>query len=511
MTRLFAGVKPGVGPVLKVMANDTDDPLTTSNTDYAKYRFNSETSAIGYAYDSYIFATNSTAWTGLATAWYYRPSGSTAANCEQVIRYENSTTRVLRITHCYDRISSLANRTILMEVTSRSDWTTNWVSNRTNYPGSTDGRYTSKSNVYINTTDQNEAWGVSVNYGRIDLNIDFGQHVATGKTWSWTGSPNIPIEYSFVETELPIENVAYPSVTGSFVANLKILRLDPTRARMTKPGFDVETATYDQMIFSEEKIPLKIARTGSFTLAAGASTSVSVAFPITSRSIVDTQVNVTGQPLRLPPYPDNGTSELLLQHRIVGQNVEFRNQSTVSLDCRYFILTEDGSSPSSGSAKVVDTQAGYTVIRRPNSAGTSMRDVILDTRASYLPLVSQGWVAASSITTVSDVSRFGSHMYVLNLTNTGWKPFLMAVAKYEVKAAPGKYIWEHLFAKDIEVSSLMSNSTFMSTVTDTQIKFYVDKNNRNEDAYRTGTINVTPAKYTLIGFRYYVFAVPPTL
>ncbi|WP_353409241.1 hypothetical protein, partial [Brucella sp. NBRC 113783] len=53
MTQTFIGYKPGVGPVLKCLKYDTDDPLTLANTAFDRFFFNSETQNL-----SYVFPTN---------------------------------------------------------------------------------------------------------------------------------------------------------------------------------------------------------------------------------------------------------------------------------------------------------------------------------------------------------------------------------------------------------------------------------------------------------------------
>jgi hypothetical protein len=42
MTKTFIGIKSGVGPVVKVLRNDADNPLTVPTSDFAKFNFDSE-------------------------------------------------------------------------------------------------------------------------------------------------------------------------------------------------------------------------------------------------------------------------------------------------------------------------------------------------------------------------------------------------------------------------------------------------------------------------------------
>lgn len=520
-TRFFIGNKSGVGPVMKVMADAAYDPLSTPNTDYHKYLFNSEVQELAYAYDSYAISWANTYWTSKsANNWYYEPSGRTSSNCDLAV-YMGGSTALIYVTFCFDRLSDLSYRSMVFHLRDRSNWLSNWSAQSYAYPGSSDTRYASFDKNIIDTTDRATfLFGVDLGRGcRSDDRLSSNYHLNNTTDNSWFqhigltySTAATPIETGFIETELPVENDPYPSVVGSFVANKKILKISPTVVKLAKPGYDVDTATQEQLILSSDKVPMKIARAGSFTLAAGATTNIDIDYPITTKALVMDQVNVTGQGLRLPPYPDNNTQEIKLEHRIVGQQLQYRNQSAVSLDCRFFVLTEDGSGTSSGSAKVVENFGSYTQIRRPGSNAQYDKDVLLDTRCASVPIVAQGWVPVASITAGSDVARYGTHVYSVSLSNSGFKPLVLAQAKYALNNAPGKHVWQGFFAKNIEIYSQMSASTFMATITDTQVKFYVDKTgSRYEDAYRIGSYYLTASRMTLVGFRYYIFAIPNSL
>jgi len=525
---LFAGVKPGYGPVLKIMADAAYNPETTPNTDYAKFRFNSEVEEIGYTYGvvdgswtaSQVFAR--VPWN--STGSMYWPTGSNASTCQFLIDYQargDSSSRRIAAYPAYDRLTSMSYRPILVRYRNRSAWLSNWFTERGDYTGSTDKRYVSFNENTIDLTDQllstgtnlgltfrNDSWRQSTN--ALD-NLWFNARQSLLFTTVESGDPPVDLHEPFIETELPMENDPYPEVSPPFTEGVPCLHLGSTLARMAKPGFNVDTANRNQMIFSHDKAPIKCVRTGSFTIAPSATVNIDIEFPITPNAWVEDQINITGEGLRLPPYPTNNTQEILLEHRIVGQQLQYRNQSAVSLDCRFFVMSDADAVPSVGNAPVLDETDGLVRILRPGTAGISPADIILDSRCATLPLVAQGWVSGSALTaTTSDNSRYGTHMHTVTFANNGWKPMVLAMARY---TRNGKYIYQGLFAKNIEIYDYMSASTFMCTVTDTQVRFYYTaaSSSRYEDAYRIGSYQLTPMQMQLNGFRYYVFAVPPTL
>ena len=533
MTRMRIGVKPGVGPVVKVMVNDGDDPFTTPNTDHHKFLFNSEVQEIGYAYDLASFSTTGTYLhnnTPIGSEqWHYFPSGSTASNCQMAVMvarqqslyygpsigFQNG--REYAVFYAFDRMSALSYRSIQLPLRDNSAWDAVCSCTFLQYGATGDHHYVSKYKFVEDETTENAAGTL---YTAFNVNLGRRSPPQGGGTIAY---PNFPVseaasfvlEKTIVSTELPMENDPYPAVTGSFAANKHVMRLGNGVVKLAKPGFDVATATRDQLILSSDKVPMKVAKTGFVTIANGATVSIAVAYPLSTSNYVDYQLQPAGSArLVVPPYPDNTVQPLTVEHRIVGQTLEIRNTSGVAVDVRYFVLTEDAELPSSGGAKILDTSGAYHVIRRPGTAGTRGKDILVDTRSAYMPIVAQGWVPAASVVSAADDARLGSHMYVVNLTNGGFKPFLMARAKYSVNADPTRFRYRNLNIDNIEVSDFLAHKSFLAVVSDTQVKFYVDKGARFEAAYRTGsppTLTTEPATDTFVGFRYYVFAIPPSL
>lgn len=550
---LFMGVKPGYGPVLKIMADESYDPLTTPNTDHHKFRFNSEVEDIGYTFgrSSDFVLTPEHIWddfnSGNSVAITHHPRGTNDSTCLRQLQVFYNTAgsprrRVVNYRVALDRgeYASLGYRPIFVRSRDRSDWVSNWVCSRVLYLGN-QYRYLSYYKNIMDVTDltayndtsvsdmglmprhpnpavsypdsaifQNPAW---FGPGPVDLPFpEIGLFDARSELPA-TGNDNIII------TELPLDNEPYPAVSPTFTADQPCLHLSPTIARMAKPGFDVDTAEYDELIFSESKFPLKCVKAGSFTLAASATTNIDIEYPITTRAWVEDQINITGQDLRLPPYPNNNTAAITVEHRIVGQQLQYRNQSSVSVDVRFFVMSGGDGEPSSGTAPVLEAEDGVVTIRRPGTAGTSEADIILDSRATTLPMVAQGWVTGSQLTAnASDVARYGTRMHTVNFSNPGsaFKPLVIAMAKYWRGAG---HIWQSFFSKNIEWYNFMSASTFMATVTDTQVKFYfypgifAGTGTRYEDIVNLGGSNWFdwPEQMELVGFRYYIFAVPATV
>lgn len=552
---LHKWIKPGYGPVLKIMADASYDPETTPNTDWSKFRFNSEVEEIGYSWGRSSDYTLSAelVWDDVPENWgtptvVNYPRGASDSSCLRRLAVyawphqpsfpDYQRRQITGYAPCLSRgeYASLGYKPIMIKSRDRSDWTVNWTCSHARYVSWVDGRYISQQQNVLEVTDlasNSESAGIHplgllpryVNASRSYL--DNANYVAPD--WFGPGSllmaPSIviynrgelPVQANddIIITELPLENDPYPAVVATFTPDQWCLHLSPSIARMSKPGFDVDMATRDQLIFSQDKFPLKCVKAGFFTLPPAGTVMIDIDYPITSRAWVEDQINVTGQPLRLPPFPDGYSASVVVQHRIVGQQLQYRNQSAMSVDVRFFVMSGGDAPPSVGSAPVLDEEDGVVTIRRPGTAGTSEGDIILDSRVTTLPIVAQGWVDGAALTaTPSDIARFGTRMHVVNFTNdSSFKPLVLAVAKY---SRGGGHIWQSFFGKNIDIYSYMSASTFMATVEDSQIKFYFHPTdsvgNRFEDSWRYSVgYYWWQMQMQLVGFRYYIFAVPTSL
>ncbi|MCV0396966.1 MAG: hypothetical protein K5872_08840 [Rhizobiaceae bacterium] len=524
MTRLFAGVKPGVGPVLKVMANNVDDPLTTPNTDYHKYRFNSETAAIGYGDHVFEWVIPSTGYSwpagtqtldissalrvvlrNISTGYFMEPQ----ARFEQLYPKANLFPYVVdrsanyRPVHrCFDANYpgtfgdwyQLSQRRLplgsvfgtLLQRKTLPAGTIQWLPNSGNYslilPGGT-GNYTAIGNMYTSGPLPDPGYFSSEN-----------------------------MSFDFYYLDLPIDDTPYPAVTGSFAAGKKILRLDPTTAKMAKPGFDVDAASADQLIFDGDKLPMKVVKTGSFTLASGATQTIPLGAAYDTGILVDYQVNKVGEDLWVPPWPSIANEVINVRYRINGTDLQFQNAGPASVVVRYFVMAEDRLAPSVGTAKVVEVGADYALIRRPGSAGTRLRDTIIDTRMSYLPIVAQGWVPFASFV-ASDFATIGTHMHVVNLSNGGFKPFVVAMLSRSRKDDPNLIDYFLPYGLWINNNSYFGDNSFMIRVSDSQIKFYCSDGSRLIQSYRNdqGQYQLINSQHDTVGLRYYVFAIPTSL
>lgn len=287
-------------------------------------------------------------------------------------------------------------------------------------------------------------------------------------------------------------------------------------ARIAKPGFDVRTATPEQCIIHESKIPLKLARSGYFTIgASGATVTVDLRGDYGNDVLVDYQVEQIGDAMFVPPYPTgDGNNEFLVEYKIDGTDLIFRNSGPHEMGVRFFVMAENGLPQSVGSGRVFERGDGYVAICKPGTDGTRLVDRIYDTRFQAMPIIAQAYVPIASAV-ASDASYKGTKMHVASWSNPGFKPYVVAKKHAVSKSNPNLQRFFPLFSKGMSFANYCSvDTSFMFRLTDTQAKFYFSNGEavRFEDSYRpSGGYATTASAWNTLGIRYYVFAVPDTL
>jgi hypothetical protein len=529
MTRTFIGVKPGVGPVMKVMANDTDDPLTTPSTSYEKFLFDSEVAAMPAMTVSYSYTITGSALSG--GDHEFIPNSTTPVFGYNLLAFGSKYS--LELYAWGKRIFDTPNAFHFLR-RNAVDWVTLWDlaaarnlddygfwfrSSREKYPyymflpREVSGVWDIVGAIEFGTSQVADDDSVSDNPPWVQLPAGTSSTDEDAGPYSITYWRAQDWKFAFYQLPLPINDDPYPAVIGTPAADKKILSIKPGEFKLAKPGYDTDAATGDQLIINsdaaEGAAPIRVVKCGSFTLAAGATQTIELGFALDPCAFVDYQAQQTGGDLYLPPLPTSDTAEFNVAYKISGSQILFQNTSALSLDIRYFVMTADTLGTSTGSAKVMEVLDDEVVFRKPSTAGTRFGDVLYSTKQAFMPIVSQGWVPFGDFVT-SDTAKFGTHMHVVSLTNGGWKPYVLAKLKRQRKSNANVYYYKPWLAKNTQSDSRYTDSSFIARVSDSEVKFYCSDGTRKEMYHVVSGAEQDPYLNT-IGLRYYIFAVPNAL
>ena len=512
MTRLFIGHKPSVGPVVKIMKNDGDDPLTTANNQHSKYLFNSETSRIGYIDDIFIrtFMTSIT----VKGTWVFTPGGSNMANCQSAVFRQDSgngyDTQVFRFAKSYFG----SYFPLFEERRAMGD----------------------NKNVFLGpgtlTQDTDGGWfqGISLTFTNSGGRV---ANQAAGSNWrAFFETSPVPTGDRWRQIislwDLPANNTALPSI-GSPSSGQEVVRVSPSMARVAKPGFTVTNGSPKNFILHEDYIPAKIMAAGEISVPATgskqATITVPASFTLTPQTYMDYHVRRDGsewynQYFFSPPliYNSNENDGIGFTYQVNASSVVITNRCRFPIVVRYAIFADSDAATTSGGSAIMRKTGNAIQIKRPGSSDSApaLNDIMLDTRLAYFPLLKEGylpWPGGFPSSYGAGEKFYGEKYVDVAVDNpTGVKLFVKHRLIFPASTGVGGVTYdEEIFEPVVSVMTnagatwtgrMTAYSSYARIATDEKsVRFSMAGDN---PFYATGVYwRVAPA-----GIRYFIFGIP---
>ncbi len=314
---------------------------------------------------------------------------------------------------------------------------------------------------------------------------------------------------------LPGDNTAIIDGTPqAAVAGQQQVRITATECKVSKPGFDVRTATATQLAFDASNIPAKIIAAADIAVPAGAS-SYNCGFTLPANTVIDLHFYQTGS----ITYPAPPIADLFgAQYWIDGSLIRFNNPNA-ACRARFLVYAADDAGPTSGTNQVLRqfTSGGENVVQflRPGASATpSFADIVIDSRWPAVQILAEGYIAVGT----------GENTYTVNYDAGGMFTFI----KYVTVHGAGNYSvsgnLQIAFSKRVRVPTsgrCAVYSTGWTNVKDTgdstyvvygstQAVFHTFKGNPirqyyNQSDYPTIHYEYDPAP--IVGIRYYVLGI----
>jgi hypothetical protein len=357
MSKTFIGLKPGVGPVLKVMENAADDPLTTPNSDFAKFRFNSENRDYAYIKSIRRIDAGTPGWEGNRFRWenqsFFNSFGDPAAAWAQQEQKHQFYDVVF--------VNSSTGR--------QSD--RGWYKYQ-NSPA----RYRSKIQMEIDTAITFSSSGFDCVHQSYFIDHRNQRNIGY---------------FLLVEWALPARVQTRPRAPIGIVnSGARVLELSTTRASLAAPGYDVRTATPDQMIFSELRTPIGCIASGVTTLS-GTSGSVAVQTIPGANYFVDLQWNTPGETRRYPFFLAQ-SNDIQMECIVSGGSLQFFCEEPNATVTYHVYAFGEGTPNLSAPLRVRATPEAVSIWRGNESGPVNYRDIIFDSRLKYPTVFSdQSW------------------------------------------------------------------------------------------------------------------------
>lgn len=518
MSRLFIGYKPGVGGVVKVMRNNDDEPLTTRNTDYSKFLFNSETGKIGYIKGFHVESFN---WAyNRKHKNFYLPAGTGPESCDKAYAaYGRLQNIYLFPRRKFGRSFPLVTETRpQVPLGARNAGPrVSWVIDDKAPNGAKVGR-----NVGYPTYEMRNVRQIGITEGIMD-------HISLAEAATISTTRNAASrKFTMITYDLPADETPIPTATpaGEWARNLVI---NPTTVKIAKGGASVDSGDPDDLVVDSDRVPLKIAKAGREVLAAGRYVDVYTSGPtLTTETYVDYMVWPTGGVAAVPqhiPQLSLTDQNYRFEYEIHANRVRLVNSGNRSLTVTY-VITRDTGRKTTGGGKVFETMGdGHVRIKRPGSSdrNPSDADVLLDTRLAYMPIVADGYLGVSDFREASSGISYGDRAKTIKFRNDGFIPFL----KYYVKrrdrygnfyawTSPKTMVLRSDFYDPSGWSGRQASDGTVAVLSDSYVKFHlaIGHPHRLRVSKRGGLFNAAPVYSNYdkpMGIRYFVFAIPKNL
>jgi len=514
---LYAGTKAGV-PVLKVMANDVDDPLTTPNNHHGAFRFNNENSKVGYIDQIIEIPVDFAKYpSGSATSpnVYFYPDGTNFSNCTAIITSSKGGPSLNIPQMSWQLLKEFFGKSYQPLVEMR-------------YADIIPGNVLTGPYIDTNTGRVSER-GYSISSPAYDAKSNYGQASTTfGGPVRSTGFATrfMRAGQKCIVTcfNLPAHNVPIPDFSTTPAAGQEVIRIDDKMCRIALPGRTVTDTNPDYFILHENKIPAKVLASGEISVTLDGTAVINLPMSVTGSAYMDFLAKRdTDARFWNPPFHSstNENQSLSFTYTVSGSAITIVNTSRYAITIRYMVCAADSAGFSTGGSRVMlsgnDGSQDYIQIKRPGSSDSSptLSDIMIDTRLTYLPILAEGFLSypADFPTAISGSDRFkGERMGTVTFDNPdGLLPFAKCGAIFAGEAQSNVYtinplsVWgNHEICVGGTYDGRASGESTWAEIFDTSVNFYSGGLNRkwlfagDTWVYRS----------TMLGLRYYIFGIP---
>ncbi|TGR34637.1 hypothetical protein EN845_01265 [Mesorhizobium sp. M8A.F.Ca.ET.202.01.1.1] len=519
------------------MKSNLDDPMTTANTDTGKFYFNSEIQKVGYIKD--IFAVDADFTTYPASGGtvsspnnYYVPSGSNQNTCQIYIGcWQSGGSNFQQWFFYQEYFAAQYGFTFYPLVESRPciNFTTN------NFRGpfiNISGNGSSNGTIFSYTSANSRTRLVRFSGSSGPSGRNRPALIIPNVTFGLTDNSAASPAYKrclITVFDLPMHSEAIPDNSTTPSSGQEVVRFDkvsPGIARVALAGRTVADTDASHYILHENRIPAKVMASGTITVGAFATATITTRLPMTNLTYMDYICKKTSESTFWhPPFIGSYSAHANdFTYTMSGTTLTIVSNCDVSIDIIYVVYADSGEAPTTGGKKILlkgnDGISDYVQVKRPGSSelGPNLNDIMLDTRLTYLPILAEGFLNWSSdFPTVLSGSDLFKGVRSANITvpnPQGLLLFPKVGAVYNLPTNTAAFgepsaVWgEHgVFVNNATWAGKSTGwSTWANVLSSTSVDIFASNNNPDG-------IQPTAAFFDsqLKGARYYIFGVPQSL
>lgn len=562
MTQLFIGHKPGVGPVVKVLKHDSDNPLTLANDAYSSYLFNSENQKLTHIREvdgfSRIFQNTDPASATIhhvgggasdahASIWAQKEAWQPGWSLWFVnmtsfhVRVDNVSPFLPIISHTGGAIwkTSTAPAPRMKSFNGRSRWVinpgaqhekdivTSWENRPIIYKAKAFTPYGSSGTSWENWKGE-----VANNLSSLPLIGTWLTKELPGssngnmsarpwrQSWNSVGSaPVLDCDFSYAVWNLPANNTALPTFTPG-PAGQEIVRISSNRVAVARPGYTVANSGIDKMILDSDNLSPALCVMAGQTAAIPVSGEVRLSPPpgivLSEGVVVELMARKSDEPQYIPAHCVTGlvrTTNFNIQYWVEGNQLVLYNNGTFPAVVTYIVLNASRDPTSTGGSQVFykgnDGTHDFCQIKKPGTSDPASRpnDIVLDTRLPTLHILKEGWLPAGSFA-ASVEQALGTRYYDVEFDAAGMIPFVMFRTVFpDYILPPALAVYYSYYAPNGPLGA--SSQSSICRLSSNTARFFL--NNGSWVAYGANSGNQPVALYggqEAQGIRYYIFGIP---
>lgn len=542
MTQFFMGVKPGVGPVLKILKYDTDDPLTLANNRYDRYFFNSENEKLSYIFGTASIQCTFSYWPfGEANTNLY---GNSSTSQYSVISQKNNSGAEPRLSlYALGRVKNIAPNfpyIPMPEVRFKNLSTGRVMAGQRRVYNSMYiiSHYQFAYNI-INVSykfsrfgNDPSPWlrGISDRFTNVmvgDWVYKIGE-TAAPRWGNGVGSTSVSSNGNG-EGVLLINNWALPAnnapmPTYQYSANKEALRLDSDGLVLTRPGYSVDGSSgIEQRIIGGSISPALCVMFGTAeNIPSWGSRFIPApnGVVLSDTATVDFMYQEVGEELFIPGYvnhPFDNDTQFNLSYSVSAAGLSIFNEGSSPMTVRYAVFNTDESPISTGGSDVLfkgnDGAGDFIQIKQPGTSDPASRpnDILVDTRFPSLQIISEGFIPLSSFSADSAESQaqLGKVAYNLPFNANGMTTYLKYTVVFNGYILPPINTRRFTFLGPVTTVREASNQSCLARLRANEVKFWLNPGNWSHTEYSNSSGDYV-LKYDgpdPLGIRYYLFGV----
>lgn len=294
---------------------------------------------------------------------------------------------------------------------------------------------------------------------------------------------------------------------GTPVPWQKTISINPSEFKIAKAGYDVATATRNQLVFDANKRPAKVIASGDVQVPGSGAYTVDLGYTVGADTIAIVHYYPVGGDIYYPAHPLLAVTGC--EYYFSGSDMIFVNLSATACRARYFVLAFDSSEPTTGSNKVfrqinVDGEEVVQYLRPGSAEPPELADIIIDSRWPTLHLLKSGYIAVGT----------GELTHTVTFANpSGMKPLVLYNTINLLTNLSNRKVQTSPFTALLKIDNIHTGDSTYAKIasSNTQVDFYTHRGNA-ADSYRTDSnpFNITYEASTavVVGLRYYIFGIP---